>query len=331
MLQETDSSLIGTPIHLTVNRAGAMFISDGMNGRVVEFARDGRFVRRFGARGNGPGEFRTPLASALMGDTILAVADAGSSRTSLFDTRTGAFLRSARHEGFPFSMQTSGDSVWIAAVYQHRNTSLGLWPTARDTFQYLGPFPAEYLESPLLKEWEPYATLLRLDDRFLLGFTGHPALFLTRLDGTVVVTVEIPVARRRGVPHDQTERHKSDPKVEEVAAMQSALVALHQQSSKEIAVVYSDITWQGRTITANPYISLISPDFSKACVDLPLATTKDGAPQFAFRGDTLVLLEQRVTGGAKAVTVARSYLIDAAGCDWVPVAAPGTRVAEAQP
>ena len=82
VLQETDSSLIGTPIHLTVNRAGAMFVSDAMNSRVTEFARDGRFVRRFGARGDGPGEFRTPLASALLGDTILAVADAGSSRTS---------------------------------------------------------------------------------------------------------------------------------------------------------------------------------------------------------------------------------------------------------
>ena len=200
-----------------------------------------------------------------------------------------------------------------------------------DAFQYLGPFPAECLESPSLRSWEPYATLLRLDDRILLGFTCHPALFLTRLDGTVVDTVEIPVARRRGVPHDMVERFRKDLKDEEVATMRSALVALHQQSSKEIAVVYSDITLRGRTITADPYISLLSPDFSRACVDIPLATSKDGAPQFAFRGDTLVLLEQRVTGAAKAVTVATSYLIDAAGCDWVPVAAPGTRVAEARP
>jgi hypothetical protein len=317
-LQESDTLYLGAPSYLGVGPGGDVWVSDAMNGAVVRFARSGAPVRRYGRRGDGPGEFHTPVASAVVGDTLLAVADWGRLRIALFDLRTGAYLRAVRAEGLPFWMQVAGDTVWIADLNHRRGTSFATWSGGSDSLRYAGPLPAEYLRTPLLFEAHPYGTLARAGGRLLIGFTGHPAIFVAQPGGGVIDSVRVPVLRRRGVPDDMERRFSRQQRNETIASMVSALMAIQPLSSGNIALVHFDITVREGQITAQPYVSVLSADLRRACVDAPLASSSDARPAVAFRGDTLLVLDQRVTSATRSATFIRRFRIDTSACHWLP-------------
>ena len=321
-LEESDTAYLGAPLHVSAGRDGSLFVSDGLRSQVLQFSRRGDLIRAFGRPGQGPGELAGPSATTVVGDSLLVIAEWGNGRTSVFDVKTGAFRRAVPHEGLPFSMEARGDTVWISNVNIARKTSLSAWPTAQSAMRYFGEVPKEYHDSPALMEFHPYATVALVADTLVVGFTGHRALFRTTMDGAAFDTVEIPAVRRRGVPHDIVARFAKDPRGisnEEVASMASALVGLHALSSGEIAAVHLDVRLEGKQITADGFVSILSKDLTRACVDIPLALSKDGRPAVAFRGDTLIVVEQRVVAAERAVSYARSYLLDSSGCEWVPV------------
>lgn len=66
---------------------GNIFVVDSGNARVQMFGHDGRFLKTLGQRGQGPGEFRRPIAAAMVGDRLV-VSDLGNSRFSVW-TDTG--------------------------------------------------------------------------------------------------------------------------------------------------------------------------------------------------------------------------------------------------
>ncbi|MBA4082522.1 MAG: hypothetical protein C0496_14835 [Erythrobacter sp.] len=69
---------------------GRLYIADVQEKQVRLFDSTGQFVRTFGRRGAGPGEFRDPVGLAAPGDGSLVVYDPTQWRVSVFDT-SGAF------------------------------------------------------------------------------------------------------------------------------------------------------------------------------------------------------------------------------------------------
>lgn len=82
---------------------GNLYLFDGSGGpagrwtdvRVLVFSSSGEFVREFGTTGQGPGEFNTPVALAVLPDGTSVVSDIGHRAYQLFDA-SGAFLRAVR-------------------------------------------------------------------------------------------------------------------------------------------------------------------------------------------------------------------------------------------
>jgi DNA-binding beta-propeller fold protein YncE len=69
------------------------YISDGyINSRVAKVDKDGNWLKSWGERGNGPGQFNTPHAIAVDAKDNVYVADRGNHRIQVFDT-DGNFLR----------------------------------------------------------------------------------------------------------------------------------------------------------------------------------------------------------------------------------------------
>ena len=63
---------------------GSQFlVADGMSDRVLLFAESGEFVKAIGRRGDGPGEFRTPLALLADTDSTILVSDLTARLTRL--------------------------------------------------------------------------------------------------------------------------------------------------------------------------------------------------------------------------------------------------------
>jgi DNA-binding beta-propeller fold protein YncE len=81
------------PTDIGWNAAGDMFISDGYkNSRVAKIDKNGDWVKSWGERGNGPGQFNTPHSIAVDAKGEVYVGDRGNRRIQVFDG-DGNFLR----------------------------------------------------------------------------------------------------------------------------------------------------------------------------------------------------------------------------------------------
>ena len=78
---------------VTLGPNGQIFVLEYSTDRIVVFSGDGEFVRSFGGSGEGPGEFRSPMALAWDGTGRLWVADGLNGRYHVFDS-TGTFQKS---------------------------------------------------------------------------------------------------------------------------------------------------------------------------------------------------------------------------------------------
>lgn len=88
-LQDSISNPIGSPQGLAWSPTGRIALADGGDQTIRGFNPDGTIAWSLGRRGQGPGEFLSPVAVAFSGDTLLAVVDDQTSRLTMFDVRAG--------------------------------------------------------------------------------------------------------------------------------------------------------------------------------------------------------------------------------------------------
>jgi hypothetical protein len=89
---EGDSGELMQPQDLALTDDGTLLVSESGDAHVKVFDASGRFLRRIGRNGQGPGEFRVGFLAA-RGDTLL-VQDPQTGRASTFRISDGAFLGS---------------------------------------------------------------------------------------------------------------------------------------------------------------------------------------------------------------------------------------------
>lgn len=147
---------------IAVSAAGEIFVLDGGHRSVRVFDAGGRYLRRFGQRGGGPGEFQVPVGISV--DTVVRVSELAQRRMSVFSL-DGRHLRT---DASPMV----GESPLVRIVPLRHGHSLGSLP-ARLALSAGGA----------AREGSPYETAMvvsaegRTDTllRFHSGFTAyHP-------------------------------------------------------------------------------------------------------------------------------------------------------------
>jgi sugar lactone lactonase YvrE len=85
--------MFNQPTDIAWNSQGDMFMSDGyINSRVAKANKNGEWVKSWGERGSGPGQFWLPHAIAVDARDQVYVADRANARIQVFDS-DGKFLR----------------------------------------------------------------------------------------------------------------------------------------------------------------------------------------------------------------------------------------------
>ena len=102
------------PTDMAIRPDGHVFVSDGYgNSRVVHFDEKGKFVKAWGKRGTGPGEFSLAHSIALDSKGNVYVADRNNARVQVFDP-DGKFLDQWQNVIVPWGLQmTKDDELWV--------------------------------------------------------------------------------------------------------------------------------------------------------------------------------------------------------------------------
>jgi DNA-binding beta-propeller fold protein YncE len=110
------------PCDVAIAQNGDIFVADGhiadvpVN-RIMKFSKDGKFIKAWGKRGSGPGEFDTPHAIAIDSRGRIFVADRSNSRVQIFD-QDGKFLDQWKQFGRPSGIYIDRNDNMVVADSQ---------------------------------------------------------------------------------------------------------------------------------------------------------------------------------------------------------------------
>src|SRR5438067_12936222 len=118
--------LFDQPTDVVVAPSGDIFVTDshrnGRNNRVMKFTKDGRFIKEWGGKGTGPGEFSEPHTIAIDSRGRLLVGDRENNRIQIFD-QDGRFIDEWRQFGRPSGIAiTRDDTIYVADSESGRDT-----------------------------------------------------------------------------------------------------------------------------------------------------------------------------------------------------------------
>jgi len=112
----TPGSTFNRPSDVAWDKAGNIYIADGMAGnvnRIAKFNKEGNFLKQWGSTGSGDGQFNGPKALAVDTNGNVYVADSGNKRIQVFDG-DGNFKSQFSGIGSPLAMcMTSGPTQYL--------------------------------------------------------------------------------------------------------------------------------------------------------------------------------------------------------------------------
>ena len=108
---------------------GDIFVADGhgadTGGRIMKFARDGKFIKMWGKKGTAPGEFGGLHAIAMDSQGRIFVGDRTNSRIQIFD-QEGKFLAEWKQFGRPSGIFIdASDTIYVADSQSTAETNPG--------------------------------------------------------------------------------------------------------------------------------------------------------------------------------------------------------------
>jgi streptogramin lyase len=118
------------PCDVAIAPNGDIFVADGhgndTNARVVKFTKDGKFIKAWGKKGSGPGEFDTLHSIAMDSKGRIFIADRGNSRIQIFD-QDGKFIDQWKEFGRPSGLFiTKNDTLYSVDSQSDEKTNPGM-------------------------------------------------------------------------------------------------------------------------------------------------------------------------------------------------------------
>ncbi len=106
------------PSAVVVAANGDIFVADGhggeSNARIVKFSKDGKFIKAWGKKGSGPGEFDVPHAIAVDSSGRVFVGDRSNNRIQIFD-QDGKYLTEWKQFGRPSGIYIDANDILYVA------------------------------------------------------------------------------------------------------------------------------------------------------------------------------------------------------------------------
>ena len=302
---EDSAAGIAWPTGLATDPAGGFYVLEITAGAVYGFTEDGRFVRRFGSLGDGPGQLRLPVAAAAF-DSFVVISDFAHQGLDVFRRVDGMALKRVPLPMRAEVLTPARSALLVGGLNLGAGTSFARVAVPAWTVLLDGQVPASYLPAGLLTSAYRRVYPVPLGGGTLaVGYEALDSIDVQAPD-SLWTRLPLPLRRRRGVVKDAN-RVLAGLSFDKLLTAQSSLIAVAGLRDGRIAVVHSDQRLtrpppvvpdaNGRLpVTADLFVSVIAANRRQACVDGPVSTSGELLPQVAFRGDTLFVLDQTTTG-----------------------------------
>lgn len=317
-LQETDSVFASKVNAIVLRKRGQLLVADAGVGRVLEYSRDGRLLRTFGRRGKGPGEFSSPSWMVVLGDSLLLVKNGPAFRTEMFDLRSGAWVWGRRFDAKTTTgLAAVGDTVVMGLLDAVRGSSFVSFSDSGSALQPHGRLPSDAHGDPLLTDAFRLTQLAARGDTIAQAYEVSNWLFVLTMDGSLVDSVHIPVARRKGAPVKLLPLLRANQELGMKAVNHvSQPQVLQWIGEGTIGLVTVDPDRTSSRFRGPAFLSVIDLRNRRACVDAPLPAPEDPPPATAWSGDTLLMLYPDVSGDGRPVARVKRARVDLATCEW---------------
>jgi DNA-binding beta-propeller fold protein YncE len=153
--EATGSRKFDQPNDVTVGANGDVFVVQGHtpgpkgDPRVLKFDKNGRFIKSWGGKGPGPGQFQVAHAIALDRDGLLWVADRENQRVQVF-TADGAFVREIKYAGLPCDLDIGRRSIFMVNGFAGQLLKLDLRGNVLAALGKPGTEPGEFGEAHMV-------------------------------------------------------------------------------------------------------------------------------------------------------------------------------------
>ena len=330
-IPEATASQMGRFSRVLVAADSTLYVPIQYANYVLHLDRDGRFLRRIGRSGDGPGEFSySPNDLAAWGDSLVFV-NLSQRRVSFFRKSDGEFLALRIVGGFPYSVASTETHLFIGALSPVSSTAAGVFSPGDTAMRAILPIPEDVRAVPLAMSAWPVSYVAAARDTALVGFVVSNRLHLVTAAGDTLGSFALPAVRRRPIPP------KLDELLEPVLSGRmrffhfAMLVSLDQRSDGSVLAMHHD--WFTQDTTNRPsvdgemvtdslqaYASIIDRVKRRACVDTPIPLNWASLPAaVSVHGNDIVIVGQVDDDSPSPATEIRRYRVDLSRCDWLPI------------
>jgi sugar lactone lactonase YvrE len=146
------SRKLNQPNDVGLARNGDVFIVQGHtpgprgDARVLKFDKTGRFIKSWGGKGTGPGQFEVAHGIAIDAQGLLWVADRENQRIQIFDA-DGTFVREHKYAGLPCSLDIGKQYIYMVNGFAGQILQLDLSGKVLAATGKAGTGPGEFGEA----------------------------------------------------------------------------------------------------------------------------------------------------------------------------------------
>ena len=149
------SRKLNQPNDVAIAANGDIFVAQGHtpgpagDARVLKFDKDGRFIKSWGGKGAGPGQFQVAHGIAIDSKGLLWVADRENQRIQVFQ-QDGTFVREIKYKGLPCSLDIGRQYIYMVNGFAGQVLRLDLNGKVLAAIGKPGKGPGEFGEAHMI-------------------------------------------------------------------------------------------------------------------------------------------------------------------------------------
>ena len=322
VLEESADDYLVYPGTLVPDGAGGYLVTDYRQPRVFQYSAEGRLVMRYGAGGEGPGEWEEAQIALPHGADHILVLSWKPYAAQRFERNGGRFVERFALRGYVESAAVDANDLWISGAHYSPRSAVRRLTLGEEEAEPIVDLPEPYREGGPVGGMFNSLPFTKWSDTLLVAFMPLPYLILADESGREFDRFEVPAVHRRQTPADPEPvimDHRQTGTYFGIFGLFPSTIGLHRRPDGSFLLVHADLAGEDPPLhTETLWVSVIDADRTRACPDGRVPLGPESNPVVGFEGDRLLVLEQ-VLGGGDAVTVLRRVAVDADDCDWMPL------------